>query len=448
MNSLVTELSKQTDDFKEFTAASGSASTVVANAIAQEQNDFVSDGSSGDQPSTVYVKTDAGGASAAPEGEERYVASKATTTITTNTTNVFSAAIGAGDVVEVHRKFTRAEKERAIAYACSKSFPHVYKEIQDRGLVFNDWLINGDFETWSSSSYPDSWTVDTLTASECTTEQLVFGLPTSSSMKFAASGSAGSIYQSEAEVNDLWLLAGKTVYFYAWVYCSGEDEVCLGITDGTTTTYGNHTSHESSSKVYHPGDSTWRLMYVDQRIDDNPTTVKFTIFYNTSDADAYIDKAHAIATGKYSYDISHLGLFKNTPSQILALSGANANDDTPEPNPYKTRLHNWELTPNGYVTFNDTYTSGTRFETLGMRIITTPVSTYGGGTAVSTEINDIDQEGQIVIGEAIKYLYTLRLHSAPSQDVDRYKELVSYWSNECNARRSKYAMKPIPMTRT
>jgi len=453
MNALVTELSKQINDWFEGTAdtnATNPTYTLVDTALAEKQADWITSGSSGQQPTYLYIKTDSAGAGAAPEGEERIVAGDitvATGTVLTSSVYPFSASIASGDTYEFHRIASRGEKERAITYACNKAFPHVYKEIQDQSIVFNDWLSNGDFEKWTASTYPDNWVLSTLTASECTTEQLVFGLPTSSSMKFAASGAAGSMYQSEAEVNDFWKMAGKTVYFYAWVYTTGTSEVSLGITDGTTTTYGNHTSHASSSKVYHPGDSTWRLMYVWQTIADNPTTVKFTIYYDTSDADAYIDKACALAGWKYTYDISLLGLYQNTPSQILALSGADASDDTPEANPYKTRVSDYELNPNGTINFKQEYRSGKRFEVIGMGYLTPPVSKYGGGTAVSTEINDIDQEGQIVIAEAAKYLFTQKLHAAPSQDIERYKELVSYWTNEARLRRSKYAMKPIPMTR-
>jgi len=451
MDDLVTALSKQIDDWFEGTAdtnATNPTYTLVDTALIEKQSDWVSDGSSGDQPSYLYIKTDAGGASVAPEGEERVISSltTATYTILVSSSYPFTAGIANGDTYEIHRKFSRAEKEQAIVHGCKAAIPHVYKEIQDRSIVFGDWLINGDFEKWSQTTYPDNWTLDTLTATQSST-YYVFGRSNESSCKFSSSGSAGSISQlltgSANDNYDLWQMAGKTVNFYCWGRTAGTSELCLAVSDGVTTTYGNHTDHTSSSKVYHPGDGTWRLMKVTHTISDNPTGLGFYIYYDTASADAYVDKAHAIAGGKYEYAIDHLDLYKDRPMQVYRLIGADASDTTPEPNPLKVLIDDWSIQPNGRLHFDNDYIDGTRFEIVGMGHLTTPVSTYGGATAVTTEIDDINKEGQIIIAEAAKYLCGLRMNSSPDQDKSEWKKQYDNWAMECKTRRSKYAMKSI-----
>ena len=434
LNSLVTELSKQLDDWKEFTASSGSTNTIVSNAIAQEQDTSVSSGSSGKTPSTVYVKTDAGGASAAPEGEERNVASKSTTTITTNSTYVFTAAIAAGDIVEVHKAFSRYKKEQAIKYACMRGLPDVYKEIAYKGLVFGDYLINGGFvPKWSQTTYPDNWVLSGATASKYT-----YRSPYDYAVKFAASGNAGSLYQSTTENTDLWTLAGKTVNMYAKVFTSGTSEVRLSLYDGTTTTYSD----------YHPGDSTYRTLNVEATIATNPSSVKATVLYDTSNSDAYVTDIHLVATDKYSYDISYLGINKHTPSCIYYLIGVDVDEDNPTSNPVKVLIpgEDWYIGPNGMIHFNEAYSNGIRMEIVGMAPLTTPVSTYGGGTAVSTEIDDINREGQIIIAEAAAKLHFDKMNSAPNKDRTGYEASYQYWKQQAREMRSKYGMKKLIQT--
>lgn len=454
MDQVVTALSKETGDWFEGTAdtnATNPTYTIVDTALVEKQDDWVTDGASGEQPSYVYIKTDAGGSSAAPEGEERKISSldASTYTMLVSSDYPFSAGVANGDTYEIHRTFSRNEKEQAIVHACNEAFPHVYKEIQNRSIVIGDWLANGDFEKWTSSSAPDNWVVSGLTASKDGTNAYTFGLGSSYACLFSASGAAGYIKQDIGQIQDLRYLAEKTVKFYVWGYTSGADELCLGITDGTTTVYGNHTSHASSTKVYHPGDSTYRLMWVELTIDENPTEVTFTIFYNTSDANAYVDKACVIAGDTYVYNISYYDFYNDRPLRVYRLIGADADDDTPAINPQKVLLDSsqYHADPSGKLYIDCNLSDGTRLELVGIGLLTTPVSTYGGGTAVSTEIDNMNKEGKIVVAEAAKYLCQRRMHNSITQDIQRWQQLYAYWDNECRNRKSKYAMKSIPLIR-
>jgi len=80
--------------YKRLTATGGSTTTIVDTAGLLEVDSFW-------VGHWAYVLTDAGGASAAPEGEERPVTAYDQATNTLTVSPEFSAAVGAGDVVEL-----------------------------------------------------------------------------------------------------------------------------------------------------------------------------------------------------------------------------------------------------------------------------------------------------------------------------------------------------------
>jgi len=103
---LVGEVGRRFGHYRLSTATGGSTSTVVDTGALYEPDDYW-------VGHYVYVVTDAGGAGAAPEGEERPVTDYVQSTGTLTVSPVFSAGVGSGDEYEL-LMVPRADLEAAI----------------------------------------------------------------------------------------------------------------------------------------------------------------------------------------------------------------------------------------------------------------------------------------------------------------------------------------------
>jgi len=91
---LVEEVARRFGHYKSGTATGGSTTTVIDTGILYAPDDYW-------VGHYVYILEDAGGAGAAPEGEERPVTDYDQSTATLTVDPAFSAAVGAGDTYEV-----------------------------------------------------------------------------------------------------------------------------------------------------------------------------------------------------------------------------------------------------------------------------------------------------------------------------------------------------------
>ena len=110
------------------TATGGSTSTIIdINRLAEydELGAF--------RRTLAYIRTDAGGASAAPEGEARFVTAYSGQNKQLTVAPVFSAAVAAGDTYEVYlAPFEIATWNQAVNLAIREAWPQVYgREISD-----------------------------------------------------------------------------------------------------------------------------------------------------------------------------------------------------------------------------------------------------------------------------------------------------------------------------
>lgn len=91
---LVEEVARRFGNYRQLTASGGSTTTVVdADGLYEPDDYWVGH--------YAYIVTDAGGASAAPEGEERPVTDYVRSTATLTVDPAFSAAVASGDTYEL-----------------------------------------------------------------------------------------------------------------------------------------------------------------------------------------------------------------------------------------------------------------------------------------------------------------------------------------------------------
>jgi hypothetical protein len=98
-------------DMHEDTATGGSTTTLVDAKLARFADDYWNG-------AQVYVKTDAGGANAAPEGEDSWVTDFVGATGTLTLSPELTQAPAAGDTYQLYRWVTKDEIDKALARAC------------------------------------------------------------------------------------------------------------------------------------------------------------------------------------------------------------------------------------------------------------------------------------------------------------------------------------------
>ena len=203
---------------------------------------------------------------------------------------------------------------------------------------------------------------------------------------------------------------------------------------------------------------------------------------------------------KYEFDISSLGIFRNRPHQVLlaqqtirdiwvadtvyavgdyvrpttlakftgyeykctAIAGDYKSHETTEPtwpttigstvvddqvtwtceetldysNYPMLPLHDWDITPDGRLFLNASYTAGYRLMIVGIK----PLAFTGSG---ASETIALDSPFDLVLSaQAALYLCQQRAGSAGTQNVERWTALVQSWQQELALRKMQYHMVP------
>ena len=457
LQALRQKLSEQIGDYWVSTATGGDADKldIIDTALSGFQNTWLSNGADGRKNSTVLVIESTVGAESAKE--ERWVDSDLLTVATgiVGVTAVFTQVNAAGDDYEIHRKFTAADKERAIKWACYDAFPSLYVLIDDSSLRFGDWLRDGGFEIWTSATALTRWSTagSGVAVAQTSTHYVRSGMY---SCKITG-GNGCYIYQAWHPTGsltnniDMQYLEGKSVTFRVWGYSATASALTISLEDGITTTYGNHSDHSSSTKVYHPGDSTWRLMEVTATIATNTTIVDVRIHNDSANA-VYVDDASLTGIGdKMTYDISDLGLYNHQPNQIYAVSNRAANDTTPSPKDSIRLLDNWSTTTSsGLLTFKTRITDGTGLRIVGRGYLTQPADAGVNVITSWTSTEVTAPQDEIIVAGAALYLYKfIDLPEAVNNgnNLEGIQTSIAYWEQEYTKRKAQYGMARLAVTR-
>lgn len=154
------------DTFEEFDATGGSTTTIVNGQIADRQ-DRPEDNYSIDF--TAFIVRDAGGISAAPEGEMRRISSYDSGTYTHTVDTAFSAAVASGDVVAIaNSDIPMREMYRAINNALVKigDIPQVNSSLTSNAAqteytlpvaLKREDLIRVEYQGWTGDSDDNDW---------------------------------------------------------------------------------------------------------------------------------------------------------------------------------------------------------------------------------------------------------------------------------------------------
>ena len=142
------ELSKQLGDYWSGTTTSaGTSTTVIDTALKAKANDWVETGEAYD-----FIT------SATCQYEERLISSLDNTTGTLTVLAHTGTGPGSGATYEVHRLFSPSDKRIALIYAARHGFPNIFQEVWDESLVSGNWLKDGSFERWTTSTNLTDWT--------------------------------------------------------------------------------------------------------------------------------------------------------------------------------------------------------------------------------------------------------------------------------------------------
>lgn len=416
-------LSKEIGDYwSGTTTGAGSTTEVVDTALCAKANDWIN------QDSWLYVSDMTGDTY---NERERKISSLDNTTGSL-TVLAIGGALGTSATYEVHRLASPSDKRIALIAAAKNGFPFIHKDLWDETHVSGNWLKDGSFERWSSSSALSDWTTTTSTIAQTSTSPYY----KHGTYSCAISTAAGSIAQSITNYDDLKFLAGKTVTFTIQAWCNTASCLRISVNDGTTQTYSS----------YHDGSDTWTEdnprddgLYVTQTIADHPTAITFTVHHGIAAATSYVDDARVLSGPRGKTYIGELGLAQNRPITIEV-----------EPY-YMSQEEPWNavrgatVNPTGYLVMPTWVPNDRRLRIRGRGYLDFLTTAGVVSEAWTNTINIEAPQLEILIAEAALYLYTTK--SMPNDTVgDRkaFQEMAQYWESKARERRLQFGMPLIP----
>ena len=297
-------------DFIIGTVDSGTTTTIVdALELTAADNTY--------KGRQVYIYYDAGGASAAPEGEKGRI-SASDQSDTNITFPALTIAPAAGDLYEVHTKgLIVADYNEAINAAHRAArFRHKLLKV-DESLMFSNLLSNGAFELWDSygadTAVATGWAKSSAELSNRETS-LIWGKKYSMKLVTVSGDSyGGSLSQSVANYARH---RGKSATAKAWVFTSATSRVRLKLTDGVNTWYSDY--HDGEGWPGYNGDP---LEVENKTIADNPTQLTVSIEIATHASVAVTVRIGRVELKCGSVDVAADYIWEYTvPSGFIAIS--------------------------------------------------------------------------------------------------------------------------------
>lgn len=418
------ELSKQLGDFwASSTTSDGSTTpfiTLKDSALEAKQDAWI-----GKDMWVMLTEEPTGGVTSLYE--ERLISSLSSGTLTFK---AFGERIVSGIDYEIHRLFTASDKRIALIAAARMAYPSIHEKIWDESMVSGNWLKDGSFEIWTSSSALTHWTTTTSTIAKTTTNGLFKHGLTSCKIGTAA----GTIKQSISNWDDLKRLAGETVTFSMQAHCDTASCLRLSITDGVNTqTYSN----------YHAGDSAYTQddpradnMYAQMFIDWNATEVTFTIHHEVAAATSYVDDARVIGPYQPRLFIAQLGLAQEMPIQV-EIENYNYSTDEPWSQVFNSRVD----TEQGYLYLPSSVRRDRRLRIKGIGYLDFVDSSGVSGTAWANTININSPQTDILVAQAAVYLYTIMSMPNFSRSTrEEFQQMIGFWEQKLRTARGKFGI--------
>ena len=102
-----------------------------------------------------------------------------------------------------------------------------------------------------------------------------------------------------------------------------------------------------------------------------------------------------------------------------------------------TPLHDWDITPDGHLFLNDSYTAGYKLMIVGIK----PLAFVGAG--ITETIISLDSPFDLILSaQAALYLCQQKVIGAGSQNTERWQQLIQFWRQELAQRKMQYHMVP------
>ena len=361
--------------------------------------------------------------------DERQIASLSNTNGTLALTRAHTARIATSVGYEIHRLFTASDKRKSLIAAARMAYPHIHEKIWDESMVSGNWLKDGSFEIWTSSSALTHWTTTTSTIAQTTTSPFFMHGLTSCKISTAA----GTIKQTNTTWDDLKRLRGQTVTFSMQALCDTASTLRLSIQDGVNTqTYSN----------YHAGDSAWTQrepradnMYAQMFIDWNATEVTFTIHHEVAAAISYVDDARVIGPYQPRLFIDQLGLALERPVQVEIEPWYYSTDE-----PWAI-IFNSRIDPElGYIYLPSSVQRDRRLRIKGIGYLDFLASGVSS-TDWSATININSPQTDILVAQAAVYLYTqMSLPNFSRKTKQDFQEMIGFWESKLRVAIGKFGM--------
>jgi hypothetical protein len=403
------------DYYSGTTTGAGSTTTVVDTSLCAYANDFITDYS-------WILVTDMTGDTY--NDYERKVSSLDNTTGTL-TVLAIGGALGTSATYELSRFFSSSDYRTELIQACQDVYPSLYKQIWDESIVSGNWLKDGSFEKWSSTSALSYWTTTTSTLTQTSTNGLFKRGTYSAKLTVAA----GSISQTITNNDDLKNLAGQTVTFTVQGKCATASCLRIGISDGTTTTYSDYLDQTTG---WTEDDDP---LTVTATIADNPSAVTFYIYHDVATGTSYVDDARVICGNPRIY-IGHLGLHRNTPHSIEVGWGDSW-----------VKIRGYQVdSVNGYLYLPEGIGTDVRLRIRGIGLLDFLASGVSSTAWTATVDVDVPQLSILTAQAAVNLYRKMSLPNYTTGDTTRYQQAMGFWTQELENRKSKFSMPPIGAT--
>lgn len=413
-------LSKELGDYwSSTTTGAGTSTTLVDSSLMAKADDWITD-----EAYAFLIEEPAG---AAAIYDERKISSLDNTGGTL-TTLAFAAAPGTDIDYEVHRLFSPSEKRRALVAAARNIYPALFNEIWDESLVCGNWLKDGSFEIWTSTSALTHWTKSLSTLTQTSTSPYYKHGANSCKIDTAA----GYIEQTITDFDDLKHLAGKTVKFTVQGWCDTDDCLRLSVYDGTTTTYSDYHEDYAANNAWTEHNDPLK---VTATICDNPTEITFRILHDVAAGTSYVDDARVISDYRGRIYIGGVGLAQNRPHGVFIEPTYYSNEES------WLRISDYKLDPDSYLYIPTTYKSDRRLRIRGIGYLDF-LASGASSTAWTATIDIDDPQLKILTAEAALYLYTwMSLPNYESGTRDEYAKAATFWAEESRKRKALFGMK-------
>ena len=191
----------------------------------------------------------------------------------------------------LHR-YDRGQKKIAIQRAIEYAFPAIHRRLDDWTLTTGNYLPDGSFEWWPTSTTLTFWHSENANLAQTTQGTYFWGDLGGTSVKVTATNENGNVKINSSIYPRLLDLAGQTVSFYAMAYPEVADDAQLRITytdkDGGSTQTDSTTSSNAGQ---------WSMVKItDLAIPAGISSITCYLMVNTDTKYVYYDAA--VITGQ------------------------------------------------------------------------------------------------------------------------------------------------------